>query len=79
MTASEKPCTVMLSDGSVWTLESDGWHKHGYTVTNTPEPMPWYQGRSPLTASDLRKIADVLDPPKELGHSDPPLASRILP
>lgn len=68
--------TVELSDGSVWAL---GRHPHpniwvrqskGGEGWMWPSEAPYLNAekshaRAPLTASDHRKIADVLDPPEK--------------
>ncbi len=74
---------VTLSDGSVWQYyplapETTRWQQATVEGVRCGREPRLILGFEPLTASDHRAIADVLDPPKaepELGAGDPPLRS----
>lgn len=71
MTASEKPRTVTLSDGGIWTkldyppgywsMTRDG--RSGAPIFCS---APFVISIGGFTASDHRAIADILDPPKAI-------------
>jgi hypothetical protein len=63
--------TVTLSDGSVWTFEAHTFANDVWIDENGhPSRIPFLRFGAQLTASDHRKIADVLDPPASAGRTD---------
>ncbi len=80
---SEPSKTITLSDGSEWELAKhwqflsfSPWHRvKPSDIDQRPDSevtrtVPHRYQRGPLTASDHRKIADVLDPPADAALDD---------